>query len=205
MSMPWWQPRGRCVLCDLHDRLPDAVLCAGCQQDLPWRLEQIRLDHRDIQVLFHYQWPVDRLLHLFKYQQRLDLIRIFQYALQYASPVEVDAVVAMPCSAARLRQRGYNQAHLFAQQLGQLWQLPIWPHLQRVKHQPAQQRLDRAERLDNLKGAFVVAAGQRPPKRVLLIDDVLTTGSSFGSAADCLHQAGVDRIEGLVIASHHSP
>ena len=161
------------------------------------------MDQTDIQIIFEYQWPIDRLLHLFKYQQRLDLLSILRHALQQQARLDVDAIVAMPCSNQRLRQRGYNQAQLLAQQLSQLWQLPIWPHLQRIKHQPAQQRLDRAERLSNLKDAFAVSPGQRPPSRLLLIDDVLTTGSSFCSAAATLRQAGAIQLHGLIMASQH--
>ena len=203
MLRRFWPFSPRCQLCDCQPALPDLPLCLGCHQDLPWRLEQIRLDQIDIQVIFDYQWPVDRLLHLFKYQQRLDLLPILRHALQQQPRLAVDAVVAMPCSAIRLRQRGYNQAHLIAEQLSQLWQVPIWPHLHRIKHQAAQQRLDRAERLSNLKDAFAVTTGQRPPTRLLLIDDVLTTGSSFCSAAQVLRDAGELQLQGLIIASHH--
>ena len=203
MLRRFWPTQPRCHLCDYQPALPDLALCLGCHQDLPWRLDSIRLDQIDIQVIFDYQWPIDRLLHLFKYQQRLDLLPILRHALQQQPRVEVDAIVAMPCSAARLRQRGYNQAHLISQQLSQLWQVPIWPHLHRIKHQPAQQRLDRAERLSNLQDAFAVTPQQLPPARLLLLDDVLTTGSSFCSAAQTLRQAGADHLHGLIIASHH--
>lgn len=183
--------------------MPNAAVCHGCQQDLPWRLDTLQMDQTDIQIIFDYAWPVDRLLHLFKYQQRLDLLPIFRHALQQQARLDIDAIVAMPCSATRLRQRGYNQAHLLAQQLSELWQVPLWPHLQRVKQHTAQQRLDRAERMSNLQGAFAVTAQQQPPARLLLLDDVLTTGSSFCSAAACLRQAGATQIEGLILASRH--
>ena len=199
----FWPFIQHCHLCQTEAARPHTVLCEGCHQDLPWRLDTMQLDQTDIQVLFDYAWPVDRLLHLFKYQQRLELLPIFRHALQQHSRIDVDAIVAMPCSAARLRQRGYNQAHLLAQQLSVLWQIPLWPHLQRVQQHAAQQRLDRAERLSNLQDAFAVSASQQPPARILLLDDVLTTGASFCSAADCLRRAGAIHIEGLIIASHH--
>ena len=178
-------------------------LCEGCHRDLPWRLDQIQMDQTEIQIIFDYAWPVDRLLHLFKYQQRLDLLPLFRHALQQQPRLDVDAIVAMPCSTTRLRQRGYNQAYLLAQQLSELWQVPIWPHLQRLQQQTAQQRLDRAERLSNLQNAFAVSAPHVPPARILLIDDVLTTGASFCTAADCLRRAGALQITGLVVASNH--
>jgi len=199
----FWPFTQRCHLCQTETARPQTVLCHGCHQDLPWRLDTMQLDQTDIQVLFDYAWPVDRLLHLFKYQQRLDLLPIFRHALQQQPRIDVDAIVAMPCSAARLRQRGYNQAHLLAQQLSFLWQIPLWPHLQRVKQPTAQQRLDRAERLSNLQDAFAVSVSQQPPARILLLDDVLTTGASFCSAADCLRRAGVQQITGLIVASRH--
>lgn len=199
----FWRLVRRCHLCQTEAAMPNAAVCHGCQQDLPWRLDTLQMDQTDIQIIFDYAWPVDRLLHLLKYQQRLDLLPFFRHALQHQPKLPIDAIVAMPCSAARLRQRGYNQAHLLAQQLSQLWQVPLWPHLQRVKQHTAQQRLDRAERMSNLQGAFAVTAQQQPPARLLLLDDVLTTGSSFCSAAACLRQAGATQIEGLILASRH--
>jgi len=206
MFNPRWPLTKHCALCQFEPVMPNpnAAICHGCHHDLPWRLTSICLDETNIHVIFDYQWPLDRLLHLFKYQQRLDLLPFFRHALQQQPRVDVDAIVAMPCSAARLRQRGYNQAHLLAQQLSQLWQIPIWPHLHRIKQHTAQQQLDRAERLSNLQSAFAVPAQHRPPAKILLLDDVLTTGASFSSAADCLRQAGASQIEGLIMASHHN-
>lgn len=198
-----WSLSKRCDLCQTEPVMHRTALCEGCHRDLPWRLDRIQMDQTEIQIIFDYAWPVDRLLHLFKYQQRLDLLPLFRHALQQQPRLDVDAIVAMPCSTSRLRQRGYNQAHLLAQQLSELWQVPLWPHLQRVKQHTAQQQLDRAERMSNLQDAFVVSAAQRPPARLLLLDDVLTTGASLCSAANCLRHAGATQIAGLVIASRH--
>lgn len=198
-----WPFLPTCQLCQCQPALPDQVLCQGCHQDLPWRLDRIQLDQINIHVLLDYQWPIDRLLHLFKYQQRLDLLPIFRHALHYQQRLDVDAIIPMPCSATKLRKRGYNQAQLLAQQLSQLWQIPIWPHLHRVKHSPAQQQLDRAERLSNLQDAFAVVQPARMPAKILLLDDVLTTGASFCTAAACLQQAATVEIQGLVMASQH--
>lgn len=118
-----------------------------------------------------------------------------------------DWVLPIPLSAQRLAERGYNQAWLLARQLS--------PHkadahlLLRTRDTPSQRSLPRADRLANLVGAFAVEplrANQLRGKKVVLVDDVMTSGASLHSAARVLRQAGVARISALVLARtepHH--
>ena len=113
----------------------------------------------------------------------------------------------MPLSAARLRQRGFNQALLLARQLA-----PDKTHAQlllRIRDTPAQSELKRAERLRNVRGAFAVEPTQLArlkARRVVLVDDVMTSGASLYAAARALRQAEVAHITALVIArTEHDP
>jgi len=122
-----------------------------------------------------------------------------------AQPVAVDAVVAMPVSAQRLRQRGFNQtlypAHAAAQALG----VPLIAEGVFAKAgRPPQSRLrTHAARRRNIRGAFAVRG--ELPQRLLLVDDVVTSGATLHEAARILAAAGVQEIIALAVAAAHRP
>ena len=112
-----------------------------------------------------------------------------------------DLLLPMPLSVTRLRERGFNQAVFLARALA--------PDkldsslLLRIRDTPPQSSLDRAGRMRNLHGAFAVEplhAHLLHGKRVVLVDDVMTSGASLYTAATVLRQAGVAHITGLVVA-----
>lgn len=112
---------------------------------------------------------------------------------------DADALVPIPLSTQRLRQRGYNQALLLARQLDRAKVRPQW--LERLHDTPAQSRLTRAQRLRNLRGAFATA-GDAPVAglSIVLIDDVMTTGATLYTAASVLRGAGARSVNAIVLA-----
>lgn len=119
-----------------------------------------------------------------------------------ARPLQADVLVPVPLAAARRRERGYNQSELIAEQLGAAIGVPVVPSaLERVRATPRQVGLTGAERRLNVQGAFAcpdpsIVAG----RRVVLIDDVATTGSTLEACAEPLKVAGAIRVFGLVVA-----
>lgn len=112
---------------------------------------------------------------------------------------QADILVPVPTTKRRLRERGYNQAEVLAQALHPLLGLPVVPALTRRNEQTAQTQLSAEERRRNLVGCMTSddrVAGQR----VLLVDDVLTTGSTAAEAARALLSAGAERVSILVAA-----
>ena len=112
-----------------------------------------------------------------------------------------DLVLPMPLSRERLRERGFNQALLLARALAPSKTQANF--LLRMRDTPPQSSLSRAARLDNVRHAFAMeplyptaVAG----KRVVLVDDVMTSGASLTAAAQCLRQAGAAHITALVFA-----
>lgn len=188
-----------CLLCGTTPAPAQQPLCHGCHADLPWSAQPVFL-FQDMTVYsgFDYGWPINRLIHLFKYQARLDLLPILIQGLTTHATPAVDALVAVPMSAQRLRERGFNQAHILAKALGQQWGIPVWQGVERQRHTLRQQSLDRLDRLDNLQNAFVVQSS--PPTRVMLIDDVFTTGSTLHALAQKLTHAGTQQLSASVIA-----
>lgn len=110
------------------------------------------------------------------------------------------ALVPVPVHAERLRQRGYNQAALLARHVGAVLGMPVVDVLGRARPTSQQHRLNRAQRLRNLRGAFALRAGARAPPRVVLVDDILTTSATLEACAAVLRRAGSQRVVGVAIA-----
>jgi ComF family protein len=116
-------------------------------------------------------------------------------------PLKADVIVPVPLAPARLRRRGFNQATLLAKQVALAVGGSVVADALERTERPAQQTLRAVERLVNLEGAF---ACPRPAdlrdKRVLLVDDVVTTGATVSACADTLAEAGARRVCVLAFA-----
>jgi ComF family protein len=109
-------------------------------------------------------------------------------------------LVPVPLHRAKLRSRGYNQAEIIAKAVRQAFpDCRIRPVLRRVRRTPSQTFLSREQRLRNMKGAFLSTV-EGDLGRVVLIDDVLTTGSTLNAAATALRRAGVRNISAFTLA-----
>jgi ComF family protein len=112
-----------------------------------------------------------------------------------------DGILPIPLSAERLAERGYNQSLLLARELcAAKTQAEL---LLRTRHTPAQRTLPRAERLANLNGAFAIdplRAAEIRGRRIVLVDDVMTSGASLHTAALALRAAGASHISAVVLA-----
>ncbi len=146
---------------------------------------------------FAYQLPVKTLISQYKYQARLQHGRVLTTLLlaeirQFYQDSQLPAVLLpVPLHPIRLRERGYNQALLIAQQLGAELEIPVLPNLlQRVRHTAAQQGLNAKQRKRNLRGAFALApnALDLGYSSVVIIDDVVTTMSTVAELARLLHK-----------------
>lgn len=113
----------------------------------------------------------------------------------------VEAVIPIPIHKNRRKRRGYNQAEIFAKELGKRLRLPVDTGiLVRTLDTTPQKKLNDRERKNNLKKALKIEADSVQWKRVLVVDDIYTTGSTVDAAADALKEAGVEEIYVLSIA-----
>jgi ComF family protein len=196
------QPRPRCRRCALP--LPAGVPeCGRCIADPP------PLDVCLAAVAYEYPWS--SLITDFKFHGQPGWSRSFATLMRSAPWVEpaldeAALVLPMPLAPARLAERGFNQALLLAHALA-----PAKTRsdlLLRVRHTAAQTALDRQARLANVRGAFAVEpllASVLRAARLVLVDDVMTSGASLFAAATVLRQAGAAHITALVMARTDAP
>jgi ComF family protein len=113
-----------------------------------------------------------------------------------------DAVVPVPLDHGRLRERGYNQAELIAKPLARLLGIPFRSYLLvRTRPRPNQLRLTRRERWETVRGAYATHKTAQVDKlRVILVDDVFTTGATLDACSRALKGAGAARVVGLTVA-----
>jgi competence protein ComFC len=163
--------------------------CANCAH---------RTIHFDAAVsAYRGRGMVREIIHEFKYARQIHLRRLVARWLHAALDDErlrgrrFDVVVPVPLHATRLRERGFNQASLLAALLSAQTSIPSKPLLDRIRYTTTQTALDRSERMENLHDAFRLRKNADVRGlRVLLIDDVLTTGSTLSECARVLKRAG---------------
>ena len=191
-----------CQLCGL-DQQQAHSLCTDCWQALPWLKKHIHRHEQNVLVAHDYAFPIDRVIQKFKYEQQLHFQVMLAHSLLSLTLPKVEALVAMPISTQRLIERGYNQMLLISQIVAQQLKRPIWqPIIRSAQH--AQKGLSRTERLAQMNHQFKPRPQQQGRyKKVLILDDVITTGSSIHALSDALYRLGCTQVEAVCIAAAH--
>ncbi len=206
-------------LCDTcRSRAPRIVapFCAKCSEPFPGAITQTfncancenRTLHFDCAVAaYRSRGIVRRLVHQFKYSgQRYLRFPIAEWLGETMRDPRLDGrrfdvIVPVPLHPARERERGFNQATLLAERLGDSTGVSLYPALERIRYTTTQTVHDRAERIENLRGAFRLRKNRDVRDlRVLLIDDVLTTGSTLSECARVLKAAGAVSVHAATAA-----
>jgi len=154
-----------------------------------------------------FEGPVRELVHRLKYKGRvqlrrpLGLLAVRQLA-PFAADSSADLIIPVPLHVKRLRQRGFNQAILLGEILAREWRLPLMRrNLRRTRWTEPQINLSAAERIANVRGAFSVSKPELVrDKKVLLVDDVYTTGSTVSECTKVLLRAGAEEVFIVTIA-----
>jgi ComF family protein len=201
-----------------------AVLCQPCQQGLPDLPEIVcprcalptpggstcgacltKAPHFDASIArYRYAFPVDKLIQALKYSHRLALANFFAEALESTGKIAIfagaDAIVPLPLSRQRLRERGFNQAVEIARPLARQLRLPLLlDACQRPIDTPPQASLPWQARRKNIRGAFECSL-DLTGRSLIVVDDVMTTGATLDEFARTLKKHGAVHVTNWVVA-----
>ncbi|MFH0800543.1 MAG: ComF family protein [Pseudomonadota bacterium] len=201
----------RCPLCDAFVAARDEP-CEDCSASLNILEADACLLHLSrswflrCRSRFAYDGPIRNALQGFKYGERLDLLRFLTAALaeEARRMGGLNLVVPVPLHPKRLGNRGFNQSALLATRLGKISGAQVeLGALLRTRDIAPQVGLERAERMENVKGAFAVDEKRTAKialRDILLIDDVLTTGATVNECARALMKSGANSVSVLTVA-----
>jgi len=207
-----------CAFCAKTVNLDEDV-CSACQKEIP----NLRVDLATPILLsnrynIHQKWYIDQVIapfyfsdtvrqavHTLKFRTGTDSAKVLASYMADAyreAGCESDVICYAPQSKGRSRERGYNQAELLARALSILLELPCEELLIKTRETQAQSSTENAtQRAENVKNVYEVTdTAKCEEKRILLVDDVFTTGSTANECARMLHEAGTGEIICLILA-----
>lgn len=180
-----------CSCCALPLQVP-APLCGQCLERKPAFSRS--------QIAFCYEYPLDHLIHQFKYRQQLACGKLLGelLAAHCGQSPRPDFLVPAPIHWRKRWQRGFNQTELLARQLGKSLQLPVLHALRQTRYHPAQKSLGRQQRQKNLRQSLAINPGTQAVLRgahIALIDDVVTTTATARALSELLIKAGAQQVD----------
>lgn len=196
-----------CVVCGELLSPQEKDICINCLSTLP-KIEKIHLDEIEKSfwgkveieratsfMYYHKNSPYNNLIHRLKYKNRPDTgdRLAFLAAKEIAESGffdDIDAIVPLPLSKRKMRQRGYNQCDYIAKGLSRATGIPVIKNaVKRLKSNETQTHKSRDERWQNVEGIFALSdTALLDGKHILLIDDILTTGATLASCAKSIQE-----------------
>lgn len=176
----------KCKKCGKEIEKPEQEYCRDCQ----------RFGHSFDKgaAVFAYDTVMRRSISMFKYHNRREYAKfyaeeMYEHCARFLKQCAPDVIIPVPVHRAKKRQRGFNQAELVAKELGKLMHVPVVTgYLIRSEKTTPQKELTRQQRKANLKKAFAVTETGVSYKRVLLIDDIYTTGATIDAISEILKE-----------------
>lgn len=189
-----------CVACENAVEPDEDAFCAACA---PLVERVLACAEPNLQSAFHYGGPVADAIWRLKYEGRSEVAYALRGALAECAARwlgSIDVVLPVPIARSKLRSRGYNQSALLARHVARAIDLPFRPTwLVRTRAGPRQVGQGRALRLSSIRGAFQASKRVRG-QRVLVVDDVRTTGATLHEAERALREAGAKDVFALTLA-----
>ena len=202
-AVPLWE-RGLCKECIKKIRYVMQPVCCKCGKHLENALEEYCRDCRERthyyikgRALYEYK-DIAPALYRFKYSGRREYAKVFGeeitfFLRDFFEEIRPDALVPVPMYRTKERIRGYNQAAVLAQAIGEYTGIPVYKDLvKRIKNTRPLKLLNPEERLNNLKKAFILTENGVKLSVIVIIDDIYTTGSTIDAIAEVL-QENADR------------
>lgn len=209
----WLFPQS-CFLCG---EITSQVICSHCLEILPYRTTQcsccaVPLTQNGIcgqclkqpppyqrtQTVFLYDYPVDKIILSMKFNNNLALLKMLGHLMVQHLELDPrpDVLIPVPIHPKRLRDRGYNQSLELAKVIAQQTGIPLnYDACQRIKNTEHQIKLNASKRKENVRGAFQVEFVKPEWQHIIIVDDVMTTGSTVQELANMFKHAGIPRID----------
>ena len=188
----------RCMKCGKPVRTEEQEFCYDC-------LYKKHFFDKGYSVWLHRP-PVSNSIYQFKYHNQRAFARIYTekiiaYYGEWIRKLQVDCIVPVPLHFRRRWKRGYNQAEILAKEIGRNLQIEVNTQLvRRVRYTDPQKKLDSHTRKSNLKNAFCICGDMKKIHRVLLVDDIYTTGNTIDEIARILKEKGAENVYFLTIS-----
>lgn len=218
----------RCPMCDGLLPYPETGVCVDCAKKVRYVLEPYcmkcgkkiadseveycvdcrKRPHKFVRgrALYEYQTAAPALYRL-KYGGRREYAEVFGEEMafflgDFIRACKPDALIPVPMHPSRVRRRGYNQAELLARAVGARMNIPVYTNLvRRVQNTRALKTLNREERLNYLKKAFILCQNGVKLSSVIIVDDIYTTGSTIDAVCHVLLSEGEKQIYFIALAS----
>ena len=190
---------------DCHDEWQkEHHLCQKCLDKLEFVHGRNRiLDTVDCAFPYYYGGSLQNLLIRFKFRKESYLYPIFSNLLyDYSKDYKYrwDEIISVPYTRKKAQKRGFEPVSLMARDLAKKLELPLNPALEKIRETTDQHLLSDKERMTNLKDAFKIKKPMEG-KRILLIDDIMTTGATLRACSQVLLDHGACKVDCLVVAS----
>ena len=199
-----------CIFCEKHLDIDEQIICLGCLNSIPKfdinlndkfldRIQQKHFD--DLIICLEFENKIQQLMHLFKYSGYKVIAKIFAQVLyEQVKQKKYDLIFSVPLHEAKERERGYNQSDLIAKHLANFMKAKHRQSIKRIKYTKSQTKLSRTQRIENVKGVFHVEENVKG-KYILLIDDIITTGSTLNECAKTLKEKSALKVDVVAIAT----
>ena len=222
----FFNPKWRCLNCGKEIFNEKEYFCQKCSSELPFNDKTIcehcgrkviaaeeycstcknkLIDLDKCRSVFNYQMPINKLIKNLKYDNARYLVDYFSERLSLLylkSYFNADIITCVPMTEKSKKKRGYNQSELLAKALSEQVGVEYKDLLIKTRETERQARLNKKDRLGNLKGAFkVIDKKTVKDKSVLIVDDVTTTGATSQVIAERLKKAGAKQVFLITIAS----
>ncbi len=198
----------KCILCRRLLRKEELDLCGNCRTEVPAYPNKKRQPHflDSFAAVWYYEDSVRTSLLRYKFYGARSYAssygRLLAMKIRQENLDETDLLTWVPVSRKRKLRRGYDQVELIAKAVGRELELPCQPTLKKIHHNRPQSGIqDAAKRKANVLGVYRVVCPQRVAgKRVLLLDDILTTGATMSEAARVLKSSGAKEVHCAAVA-----
>ena len=185
-----------CMTCGRLMKKSGGLVCPDCSR-FPHFFSEGR-------SLYEYEGPIRETVYRFKYKGRKSYADAFAHDANELwgewIRASADIITPVPMNATKLKKRGYDQADVLARAIAYECRVPYRHVLSRSRNTVPMKTLSRADRQNNLKNAFQVGDFDVKLKRILLVDDIYTTGSTLDECAKVLLKKGASEVNGIYIS-----